>query len=380
MSNEIILVMKDDGGTTNVLPICRDLINRKHGVRIFTNGRANERLRTEGLQYVEVETVDEVLSFCPDPVLLVTSMCSDGGVGRDLVPILRGKCPTVAIQDFWGGRLVNTWSHPRFRPDYITVNDSFGANLVLKAWPEFNSSHIIQTGYPMFDKYSQVNLEKQISARREIVTKIKVNNDNILIVFFPCGVLVGASELLREVLCVLQNILETEAFPQLVLVPKVHPRLKNIAPEEFEPWFNALSEFDKLFSGSVILDENIVRADIKTLIMASDVIVSDYSTTLLEAGLIGSRVGGKINISVMYPRVVVKEFTDEFGTLMSEPPFVTLDCTLRAADRNHFQGLLTSAMFDDCVRINLGINQKKHLITDGKNTERTTSFLVSLIN
>lgn len=377
-TRDIVVVMKDDGGTNNVLPIYAELVKRGHVVKVFTNGRAAARLKESNPEFIQAETTDEVVVQCSNPALLVTSMCSDGGIGRDLVPILRGKCPIIAIQDFWGARLVTEWFDPRFRPDYITVNDSLGADLVQKGWPEFDSSRICLTGFPAFDWYASINKEQEELASSEIKSKIRAKNGD-MIVLFPCGVLVGASEMLTEVLGALKMLFKRRVSNNLFLIPRVHPRLQTVAPDEFEPWNRLLAEFDKLFPGVVIFDEKVIRADINTLLLASDVTISDYSTSLLQSGLIGSRVGGKANISVMYPKAASDEFKQEFGTLFQEPPFVTTGCTLKAQNREHLGLLIHRSLTDNLVRYYLWRNQSKHLITDGKNSQRVVNFLETLL-
>ena len=379
-AKNIALVMKDDGGINNVLPICREYIQRGRNVKIFTNGRANDRLKDSGLEFTPVETTEEFLLNCPNPDLLVTSMCSDGGVGRDLVPILRGSCPVVATQDYWGVRLVTEWSDPKFRPDYITVNDQLGADLVLKAWPEFKAENICQIGFPMFDSFGSINSQKEKDARCEVRTKLQVH-DRLPIIFFPCGVLIGASEMLDEVLSAVRYLIERDPVLErnLKFIPRVHPRLEKIAPQEFKPWNNLLNRFNERFPGIVVFDESIIRADIKILILASDVVVSDYSTTLLEAVLIGSKVNGKANISIMYPRPCQVEFRNEFGTLFDEPPFVTMECTAKAINQDHLRQLLANSIVRDKLRLILKNYQVRCFPIDGRNTERNVDFFETLI-
>ena len=297
------------------------------------------------------------------------------------MPILRGVCSIVAVQGYWGCQLVDSWRDSKFRPDYITVNDQFGADLVLKAWPEFDPNHICKTGFTASDWFASVDFVKEKVSRQEIRTKLNTNLEATLI-FFPCGIIVGASQMLAEVLMALEGLIKTVGqFPnKLMFIPRVHPKLKMIAPEEFKPWNNLLIEFDKAFPGIVVLDESVIRADVNTLLMASDVVVSDYSTCLLQAGLVGSRVGGKVNISVMYPRVASEEFKSEFGGILDEPPFVTMDCTAKAENRKHLTELLIHSLFYDELRLILGKNQSRYLPTDGKNTQKVVDFLDDLLN
>ena len=149
-------------------------------------------------------------------------------------------------------------------------------------------------------------------SRKEIREKLRVSL-NSGIIFFPCGICNGASLMLAEVLRAITNLIRLSRykFSDLYLIPRVHPKLKDVAPDEFNPWNSLLVEFNKLFPGVVVFEESVMRADIKTLLLASDVVISDYSTTLLQAGLIGAKLNGKVNISMMYPEVARKEFIRE---------------------------------------------------------------------
>lgn len=372
--------MKDDGGTNNVLPVAKALISRGHNIKIFTNGRANERLKESGLKFTPVETTEEVLTVCNSPTLLVTSMCTYGGVGRDLVPILRGVCPTVAVQDYWGCQLTDSWIDKSFRPDFITVNDQFGADLVLKAWPEFNQDHIRQTGFPNSDFYSSVNIAGEELAKKAIREKLKADL-NSAVVFFSCGISDGISIMLTEVLEAITNLIKLFRYRagDLYLVARVHPKLMDIAQKKFKPWRDLLDDFNEFFPGIVVFDESIMRADISILLLASDVVISDYSTILLQAGLIGARVGGKANISIMYPEVAQTQFKREYGGVLDEPPFVTMGCTAKAENRQHLEQLLVSSLASEDLKLKLGENQRKYLLADGRNTQRTVDFLESLL-
>ncbi len=102
----ILAVCKDPGGTNGVLPVVK-VLRKDFGldVRLIANGKAAELLANTNEDYEVLRSAEEITRRYPKPKLMFTSVCSRGGVGRDLVPSLRDVCPTVALHDFWGTRL-----------------------------------------------------------------------------------------------------------------------------------------------------------------------------------------------------------------------------------------------------------------------------------
>jgi hypothetical protein len=375
---KILAVVRDNGGTNNLMPAIMELKRRGHQVRIGANGAAAEFIPARGIEFTPLTTAEETLEKFSAPDLLITSMCSGGGVGRDLVPLLRNICPTVAVQDYWGAYLITDWVDPQYRPDRIIVNDQLGADIVKKAWPEFELNRVCQTGFPMFDKYSDITPDDESNASNEIRTKLNtVTGSGSIIIFFPCGTWNGASELLCEVLKAVATC-TAKTSCRLYLIPRAHPALKEHAPHEFEPWNNAIAKFNREYPGIVVTNQTVVRGDLKKLLLASDIVISDWSTTLLEAGLVGAKLNGKVNISAIYSPTLVKEFRKSAGTLMTEPPYVTLGCTAKAYNQTGLVNLILFALAGH-LTARLTMAQKKYLVADGKNGSRAADLVESLL-
>ncbi len=95
-------VCRDLGGTNGVLPVAKKLGEMGHQSLIIPNGKALEILPNLGIEFF---TLDRALEVAPLPNVVVTSMCSDGGIGRNFVPIMNmAGIPVVAFQDYWGTR------------------------------------------------------------------------------------------------------------------------------------------------------------------------------------------------------------------------------------------------------------------------------------
>jgi hypothetical protein len=179
--------------------------------------------------------------------------------------------------------------------------------------------------------------------------------------------------LLKEVLGALIPIV---AKRSVKFIPRVHPRLNEIAPQVFGPWNEQLSEFGNNFPGTLVTDQEIIRGDMKTLLLASNVVISDFSTVLLEAGLIGAQLDGSNNISACYTPTVIEEFKGVYGKLsVNEPVFVTLGCTAKATSRDEMEKLIDLSLTKG---LSLLEAQKSNYRMDGKNAYRVAEFIASL--
>ncbi len=344
-------VCKDPGGTNGVLPVVKALRAKDHNVLMIANGKAVELLKDKE-EHVVYDSAEKVLEENPIPDVAITSMCSNGGVGRDLIPLLRGHAPTVALQDFWGGTLWDEFA--KVRPDYITTNDQVGKKIIQTAWPDFNPDHIKITGFPALDKYKSVDVAA-VTERVRAALGLDENKPIILV----GGQADFSGQMLKEVVACL-NALGQDIY----LIPRAHPRMKDNWPEEFGPWNEAV---EQLRVGTVIRDSS--ACDTPSVIACSSLIISMFSTIQIEAAVLR-----KPNISVWYPEVerVWYRSTNE---RMGEFPLVRLGCAAKAENREALQALMARALNGG---LGLRLNQEQNFQLDGKNAERVADFVESL--
>jgi CDP-glycerol glycerophosphotransferase (TagB/SpsB family) len=285
-------------------------------------------------------------------------MCSAGGVGRDLVPLLRGKATIIALQDFWGARLWTDWADQKFRPDFICVNDLVGKSIILDAWPGFGGEQVVITGYPALDVYAGFDQEVAVAKVRSILSL----PDNKPIILFG-GQLQQSGEALSELVAALNEI-----GRNVCLIPRVHPRMKDNAPEEVPKWKEALLSFRK---GHVIEDSS--ACDPQLLIAASDIVVSMFSSMLVEAAVLR-----KPNISLLYPEVGMAQWLKETGGGMKEFPLTELGCSVKAANRRKLK-LALQFMLDSHFDPGLKAAQERSFKVDGQNAERVAAFIRNLL-
>ena len=349
-------VVKDPGGTAGVLPVVRVLRARGEEPLLFANGKAIEILKKSDERYIACELrAEEVLERFGTPEVLLTSMCSQGGIGRDLVELLAGKVPTVALQDSWGSRLWTAWAEPDYRPDFICVNDEVGQNIVMHAWPEFPRDCVKVTGYPALDRYFDYDSAK---SKQEVREKLGLK-DPLSVVFFG-GQIKRTGEVLSELVSALNDLDERVYF-----IPRQHPRMMDDAPEQTALWLEALGRFR---NGVLISDT--AAFDAQSLIAASGVTVSMFSTVLVEAAVMR-----KQNISMLYPDSGWAEFVAETGGGMSESPIVDLGCSAKATNREELTDCLIRGLWH---RLCLEDSQKRTFSADGKSAQRVANFICSL--
>lgn len=347
---DVWAVCKDPGGMAGVLPVVKKLREMGQEVLFIANGKSAELLQGKA-EFVVYDKIESLLAENPPPKVLITSMCSGGGVGRDLVPLLRGKTKVIALQDFWGARLWTDWADPKFRPDYICVNDVVGKRIVPDAWPDFGDDQIIITGYPAQDVYAGFDL-KAASAKARSLLDLP---DKPIILFG--GQLKKSGEALAELVTVLNEI-----GKDVCLIPRGHPRMKDNAPEEMPKWEQALLSFR---SGTLIADSS--ACDPQSLIAASDIVVSMYSTMLVEAAVLR-----KQNISLLYPEVGMQDFLKETGGGMKEFPLIELGCSAKATNRQKLLQYVKQALDSD---LGLKPAQEQSFKVDGRNAERVVQFV-----
>ncbi len=346
---------KDTGGTAGIVPVVKAI--RSHGaqVELFANGKAVEILAGSGEVFVQAQSVETLLAM-DYPKTLVTSMCSQGGVGRDLILYLRKSTQVVALQDYWAGYLYDAWRAPDYRPDYIIVNDGIGARLVEEAWPGFPSENIRATGFPALDKYAGYDVAAEASKVR---LQLGIPPQGRIVLYG--GQWQGSGSVLAEIVRALNELGDNSVY----LIPRAHPAMGNNAPDELPIWQEAI----KCFSGGILVDGS--GFSTQQLLAASDVILSMYSTILVESATIR-----KQTISVLYPDAGLSLFRASTGNSMDVPPVVSLGCSTMAAGYEELCSQLKLALKGD---LGLTAAQVANFRLDGQNAERSARFILSLL-
>lgn len=360
MSKRVWAVVKDPGGVNGVLPVVQILRERGVQVDVIAHGKAPELPHVQALDTYLVAGSDpeEILNTLPLPDAYITSMCSEGGVGRSLIPILRERdVSTVAAQGSWGESLVNLFGAREHHTDHIWVNDQLAADIVLRAWPEYAREQIWVTGIPTLDKFASVDVE----GTRARVRQVLGMEEGLPLVVFA-GDLQKTSKVLAYIITALNRA--AGSGQQACFAPRQHPRMPDDAPEELEPWGRALAEFH---AGQLLAETYEVTTP--DMVAAADVVVATYSTLLIDAAALRKEV---ITFS---PPDVPSMLVSRSG-LVDELPLVTLGCATKVTSVETL-----SEAFLRALQEGLGLRkaQEQNFRLDGRNAERAAECVLKLL-
>ncbi len=347
-------VCKDPGGTAGVLPVVQQLKARGITVQVIANGHASKSLH-HGAR-VDVLSYRQALDIGPLPRVLITDMSSCGGVGRDLVPHVRGKSTIFALQDFWGGEMTHSWADEAYRPDYLCVNDTCGVDIACAAWPKFERDRVLVTGYPALDKYANIDVD---AAHQKVRQALGLVEDLPMVVFMGQGQ--ATAHALGEVTLALGELGQDCYF-----MPRPHPRTKDDFGQEMAPWQEVLSRY----KGRLVVDW-FSKCTLAMLVAACakrrGVVVSMYSTALVEAACVRAQ-----NIAVLYPKHGMRVFEQavpHLGAALS----VALGCAPVAHNADRLKYLLSKAL---AGKLELEERQSMYFRGDGRNAERVAQEVI----
>lgn len=357
----IIAACKDAGGTNGMLPVAHELRAMGHTV-VFLAHRgspAEEIIRNAGENPLVFASAIGYLNTYGLPDVLVTDMSAKGGVGWDLALDMRQDARlSFALQDVWGGGLLNEWADPRRRPSSIIVGDNIGAEAVKKAWPEYDRSHICVSGFPALDEYAR---SEGIFAEGE---RMKKEHG---IAYVPSVFYAGSTFNGRGLKILTEAVQRTGRRVDLIVRP--HQEMQKYEPDEALMWEDAKKRYEKLGAGYKVVEPRRREWSTPALIAAADVTVSVYSMVLLEAVMLR-----KPNITLWTPEVREAFMSAErgFGGLLTEFPPAAFNCTAEAKSVEELANLLALAFAGE---MNLSAAQALYYPADGRNSRRAAEFI-----
>jgi CDP-Glycerol:Poly(glycerophosphate) glycerophosphotransferase len=367
----VLVVMKDPGGSQNMMPLCQEMKSRGVRVTYVASGKAIDICKAAGIVPMVFESASAAEQYFdqqPVPDLYITTMCTGGGVGTSLVEFFRKRgVKTIALQDFWGARLQDAYKDSRFRPEVIVVNDVVGEQLVHKAWGKPSWWHaprtkVVVSGYPSLDRFAGYDPEKRV--RAQVRRELGIPHD-AAVCTFPGQVAMTGTVFLE----VAQALCDVCASSRSVItvMPRKHPRMDE-APLEVATWNQALELLRS--SSQIQLVEDSSKISMQDVLQASDLVAGAFSTALIEAAVLRKQV-----IAFLFPETGWKQYQEELGHLMDEFPLVALGCAARARSPVSARELVTQALRG---QLNLRHSQERYFTLDGKNAKRLASTLLSV--
>jgi len=324
-------------------------------VHVIANGKAHEILPMLPDPITEFEVFDsaaDVLDAYPKPRIMVSSMCSEGGIGRDLIPLLRGQCPTVVMPDSPWGRYQKEWADHSFWSDWLLVNDKRCESIAHALWHGFPGSQIQRLSWPFLDQFCGYD----ISAATEDV-RLNLCPDNSMPIVLFVGQLNHTSKVLQEVISEINRLERRRVY----LIVRLHPRMDEVEGR-------ACEEAMKLFSNGVLISDSRRYKTLRPLIAAADVTVSMYSTALIEAAALRRPSIAALTepgLCAFYEDIGLKIKPSWPGYIYEIDNGLALSVALSCALRGDLQKGLRR-------------HQDANLPVDGQNAKRVAAFLLQL--
>lgn len=356
----ILAACNNPGGAAGMLPVVEELRNRSLSVKLLASGVAAKLANEANLEHSSCKSAAEAIIQFPNPSLFITSMCEDGGIGRDLVHALRDACRTVALQDYWGGGLFDTWNDLEFRPDHIVVNDQVGAEIVQQAWPEYDERKIQVLGYPAMDELAKLNKRQTATDVRQ-----KLGLDDSPIVLCAGG-LDGTAHFMHEAALAFDQAFVSKNI-EPYFMPRLHPRMARDTPNEYQSINAALHQI----SSRRVIPFTDVCTTVE-LIAASSLVLAEFSTVLVNAASLQQSC-----IAVLYREAGMDRYQRSIP--LDEFPLVKLGCCYKAINRNALAEQLRNSLWP-VDRNHLQATQARCFQLDGKNASRVADFLQTLLN
>lgn len=281
------------GGINAIVPVIKrlredaqvdvEVLGHEYSAKILERaGLGYKTLEDYNLEGVSVDEMGELVSAVnPDVVLTGTSTQDD--TDRDVLEqtvtlaARRQGVPTIAVLDFWANyarRFSDVYSGEQFKflPDRIAIMDRYA--LVDMVAEGFDSSRLVVTGNPFFDNLESRARQFSGEDRQQVRDRCGVTNE---LMFFYAG---NAFKNRRgergywdgdnlEALDVLKDC-------SVDVVVKMHPRAPAGDEEEVDAYVAANEFMTRVKDG-----------DAQELVLASDVVLTPFSTVAFEAVYMG---------------------------------------------------------------------------------------------
>lgn len=352
------MLCKDAGGTKGVSAVYPHLIKMGFTVRVIANGVAPRFLGDIEHRWDEVgeHQATGIMAQSERPDIVITAMDAPGGAGFKVVSALQregfsGKI--VALMDYpVSSALRGEWISTR--PDFITAGDKVDAEVIARAWPDFDRTRIIVTGYSAFDRFVGENV---LAKRREIRRMLGLERGVILISILTD---IGTTVLMVEDFMGSLSGLDVNVKVAI----RSHPAMRDVAPDEYRELMGAIAPF----SDRIVETMHLPTDDV---VAASNLMVAAYSTAIGESG---ARKIPNINFAFPY---MAEWYDKATGGIAPIFPWTAQGVCAEAHNREELATLLGEAISGN-LRRRLLPQQKKHLRLDGRNAQRVAEFICNL--
>jgi surface carbohydrate biosynthesis protein len=269
--------------------------------------------------------------------------------------------PVLSVSDFWTNRKpyfsdIYTGEQFRYLPDMITVIDDLQKNIMIGEG--FPWERLIITGNPYFDRLA--DLAKNFMEKEKTRKELGLSLDSFVLLYASQDIdsyygsdssdpkYLGYTQktALHDLIMALDSLIPSHDIEMIV---KPHP-------SENE---RGLAEMIRGHENYHLIDKN---SDSIKAVLASDLIISPFSTVLIEAAYMD-----KPGISIQ-PGLLEKDMliTNQLGV------------TVPIYEKEKILPIITQVMFDANYKKELA-EKRKEFGTDGKATERIVNLVYSMV-
>lgn len=374
MNKKIIATSWHPGGINAIVPVIKRLNqDAKAGLSVIgyefsekvldSNKIAYKKIGDYGLNEISPESMDVILEKeNPGMILTGTSATDKNCIEKSIIYATKQRnIKSLAVLDFLEGNHQRFSNVPegekgkfKYLPDKIAIMDNLSEEVMLKEG--FPKEKLAVTGNPSYDGLIMLKEKFNEEDRKKVKNDLKINLGSYLIVYAsqPIEAAYGKKygytekDILHDLLSSIEKLPNKEKMSLLV---NVHPR------ENKED----LEKIARNYKLTVIIDKDY---PIREKILASDAVISPWSTVLLESSYIN-----KPSISL------------QVG-LVGKDPLITneLGVTLPVYKQGEIGKVISNLLTDNNYRTELSqMAKKKGFSIDGKATERVTNLVYEML-
>ncbi len=369
MKKKVLVASYYPGGANALAPVVKRLqeegkvdvvtVGYKYSERIFhDNGISYRTLDSYGLPDASTDSMKKLLE-AESPDLVITSTASEiehknQSIDQLLIEASSKRgIKSLSVLDFWGN-----YNHRRFKkvPDKIAVIDDLAKETMMK--DGFNERKLVITGNPYFDDLAKLKdsfSQEDKYKVRKYLNFPQIDADSYLLLYASqpiekdYGKRLGFDEKtsLKELLDSVERLSYKDKTSVLV---KIHPR-------EDE---DNLKDVVKGYSFPIVVNKDY---RVRDAVLASDVVVSPFSTVLVEAAYLDK------------PGVSLQPGLKKHDMLITNH----LGFTVPVYRKGDVGSVIDRLLMDKKYARQLA-EKRKGFVNDGKATDRVLNLVYEMLN
>lgn len=214
--------LRGPGGMNCLWPVVKFLSDENYPIDLLIDSAAKKILNTKNQQFIKQQSESPLKTLMEiKPAVAISEFSADAGTALTMTWSEKSYgVPIVWVEDYpdvLGSYTDLYGSSMRINPDYLCVMSDATRDLAITRRPTMDTSRIIVTGHPDYDKYASIDRKE---VRKETRKKLGVGEEDFLIVY--SGLLQPqTSEVLKHLV---ENLNQSDSQKNLVLLLSRHPR------------------------------------------------------------------------------------------------------------------------------------------------------------